>query len=127
MKVGVLVVAYNAETTLVDVLDRIPHCRVAAARRGAGAATTTPPTTPTASASEYLQREQPTCQLTVVRHPQNLGYGGNQKAGYTYADQPRLGRRGAAPRRRPVRAGDHGRHHRPDRATATPTPCSGRG
>ena len=26
-----------------------------------------------------------TCRSTIIRHPQNLGYGGNQKAGYRLA------------------------------------------
>ena len=45
--------------------------------------------------------------LTVVRHEQNLGYGGNQKAGYRVGDRPRPRHRGAAARRRPVRPRVH--------------------
>ena len=41
--------------------------------------------------------------LTIVRHPENLGYGGNQKWGYQYAIEHGLGRRGAPARRRAVR------------------------
>ncbi len=41
--------------------------------------------------------------VTVVRHEQNLGYGGNQKAGYALGHRARPRRRRAAPRRRPVR------------------------
>lgn len=83
MKVGVLVVAYNAETTLVDVLDRIhPEmrrelCEVLVQDDHSTDATFD-------VATEYLQRGTD-LPLTVLRHPQNLGYGGNQKAGYTYA------------------------------------------
>ena len=83
MKVGVLVVAYNAETTLVDVLDRIRPdmrsdlCEVLVQDDHSTDATFD-------VATEYLQQGTD-LSLTVVRHPQNLGYGGNQKAGYAYA------------------------------------------
>ena len=83
MKVGVLVVAYNAETTLVDVLDRIrPDMRRELAEVLVQDDHSTDATF--SVATEYLQRGTD-LPLTVVRHPQNLGYGGNQKAGYTYA------------------------------------------
>ncbi len=88
MKVGVLVVAYNAETTLVDVLDRIPAdirdqlVEVLVQDDHSTDDTFT-------VATEYLQRgtthDGTSLPLTVLRHPANLGYGGNQKAGYTYA------------------------------------------
>ncbi|MEK7422718.1 MAG: bifunctional glycosyltransferase/class I SAM-dependent methyltransferase [Actinomycetota bacterium] len=83
MKVGVLVVAYNAETTLVDVLDRIgPDIREQLVEVLVQDDHSTDDTFVVASA--YLHRGSP-LPLTVVRHPANLGYGGNQKAGYTYA------------------------------------------
>lgn len=83
MKIGVLIVAYNAETTLVGVLDRIPAetslglTEVLVQDDHSTDATH-------AIATEYLSREHH-LNLTVVRHEQNLGYGGNQKAGYQYA------------------------------------------
>jgi 2-polyprenyl-3-methyl-5-hydroxy-6-metoxy-1,4-benzoquinol methylase len=83
MKVGVLVVAYNAETTLVDVLDRItPAMRTELAEVLVQDDHSSDATF--AVASQYLH-EGTDLALTVVRHPANLGYGGNQKAGYTYA------------------------------------------
>lgn len=83
MKVGVLVVAYNAETTLVDVLDRItPEMRTDLAEVLVQDDHSTDATF--AVASQYLH-DGTDLPLTVVRHPANLGYGGNQKAGYTYA------------------------------------------
>jgi glycosyltransferase involved in cell wall biosynthesis len=83
MKVGVLVVAYNAETTLVDVLDRIsPEMRTELAEVLVQDDHSTDDTF--AVANDYLHRGTDLA-LTVLRHPQNLGYGGNQKAGYTYA------------------------------------------
>ncbi len=83
MKVGVLVVAYNAETTLVDVLDRIsPEMRTELAEVLVQDDHSTDDTF--AMANDYLHRGTDLA-LTVLRHPHNLGYGGNQKAGYTYA------------------------------------------
>jgi 2-polyprenyl-3-methyl-5-hydroxy-6-metoxy-1,4-benzoquinol methylase len=83
MKVGVLVVAYNAETTLVDVLDRItPQMRAGLAEVLVQDDHSTDATF--SVASQYLH-DGTDLALTVVRHPSNLGYGGNQKAGYTYA------------------------------------------
>ena len=81
-KVGVLVVAYNAASTLVHVLDRIPpdlrgrihevlvgddHSQDATYSVGLG------------------YQETTDLPLTIVRHARNLGYGGNQKWGYQYA------------------------------------------
>ncbi|HAP74743.1 MAG TPA: glycosyltransferase/methyltransferase, partial [Acidimicrobiaceae bacterium] len=83
MKVGVLVVAYNAETTLARVLDRIPPAtKLQLAEVLVQDDHSTDLTHDVAQ--DYLA-QQSHLNLTVVRHPQNLGYGGNQKAGYTYA------------------------------------------
>lgn len=83
MKVGVLVVAYNAESTLVSVLDRIP---TAASLHLAEVLVQDDHSSDDTHdvARAYLEREGH-LNLTVVRHPENLGYGGNQKAGYVYA------------------------------------------
>ena len=83
MKIGVLVVAYNAEHTLTAVLDRIPpemRARLAEVlvQDDHSADGTHGVATGYAAASEALP-------VTVVRHDRNLGYGGNQKAGYRYA------------------------------------------
>ncbi|MGH9024927.1 MAG: glycosyltransferase family 2 protein, partial [Acidimicrobiia bacterium] len=82
-RIGILVVAYNAATTLARVLDRIPrefvprindvlvfddHSQDATYLVGLG-----------------YQQENRDLPLTVIRHPRNLGYGGNQKAGYRWA------------------------------------------
>jgi glycosyltransferase involved in cell wall biosynthesis len=83
VKIGVLVVAYNAESTLRWVLDRIPpelrgdltevlvmdDCSVDETVR---------------VAHDYVA-EGSDVPLVIIRHEQNLGYGGNQKAGYRYA------------------------------------------
>jgi 2-polyprenyl-3-methyl-5-hydroxy-6-metoxy-1,4-benzoquinol methylase len=79
----VLIVAYNAASSLAGVLDRIP-----------------PEFRPEISKvlvfddhsqdSTYLvglgyQQTSADLRLEIVRHPRNLGYGGNQKAGYARA------------------------------------------
>ena len=82
-RIGILVVAYNAESTLRATLDRVPvdfRERIAevivlddASRDGTfvqGRAWAEGPGTPS---------------TLVVRHTKNLGYGGNQKAGYKLA------------------------------------------
>src|SRR4051812_29948278 len=83
MKVGVLIVAYNAETTLVSVLDRIPaDLRARLAEVLVHDDHSTDDTFAVATAYLHSGTE---LALTVLRHPANLGYGGNQKVGYTYA------------------------------------------
>jgi glycosyltransferase involved in cell wall biosynthesis len=82
-EIGVLIVAYNAASSLESVLNRIPpdfrgrvsrvllmddHSRDSTFLVGLG----------------YQQLET-ALPLEVTRHPQNLGYGGNQKAGYRRA------------------------------------------
>lgn len=83
MKVGVLVVAYNAESTLHWVLDRIPlslrtHlCEVLVMDDHS--------TDSTFEVAHSYVAAGTDVPLTIVRHDRNLGYGGNQKAGYRYA------------------------------------------
>ena len=88
MKVGVLVVAYNAESTLARVLDRIPD--VTQLQLAEVLVHDDHSTDDTHGvAQDYVAQQSgeksPRLPLTVVRHPENLGYGGNQKAGYSYA------------------------------------------
>jgi 2-polyprenyl-3-methyl-5-hydroxy-6-metoxy-1,4-benzoquinol methylase len=81
-KIAILVVAYNAASTLARVLDRIPptfrskiseilvsddHSQDATYLVGLG------------------YRQLSDLPITVIRQPHNLGYGGNQKAGYQLA------------------------------------------
>jgi glycosyltransferase involved in cell wall biosynthesis len=81
MKVGVLVVAYNAESTLHWVLDRIPaNLRESLVEVLVMDDHSTDSTFDVAH--DYAGGELP---LTIIRHDKNLGYGGNQKAGYRYA------------------------------------------
>lgn len=76
-----LVVAYNAETTLQWVLDRIP---VELRRELVEVLVMDDHSTDATFevAHGYAGDELP---LTIIRHERNLGYGGNQKAGYRYA------------------------------------------
>jgi glycosyltransferase involved in cell wall biosynthesis len=82
-RIGILVVAYNAASTLAQVLDRIPRDfvpRIDEILVGDDHS----------QDSTYLvglgyQQQSVDLPLTVVRHPRNLGYGGNQKAGYRWA------------------------------------------
>jgi glycosyltransferase involved in cell wall biosynthesis len=83
MKLGILVVAYNAASTLAKVLDRIPtdfRPRISNVLVYDD----------TSDDATYLvslgyQSLDPGYPLTVIRHPQPLGYGGNQKAGFRWA------------------------------------------
>ncbi len=82
MRIGVLVVAYNAVSTLVQVLKRIPPAvwqnveEVAVFDDASRDATYELAVGYKAVADAY--------KVHVVKHKQNLGYGGNQKAGYAY-------------------------------------------
>jgi 2-polyprenyl-3-methyl-5-hydroxy-6-metoxy-1,4-benzoquinol methylase len=82
-KIGIVVVAYNAASTLASVLDRIP-------RDFRSQIDKIIVSDDYSSDSTYfvgLGYQQTTADLplTVVRTPQNLGYGGNQKACYRWA------------------------------------------
>jgi len=79
----VLIVAYNAVSTLASVLDRIPadfRSRIAEILICDDASNDA--THLVALGYKQLSPELP---ITVIRQPQNLGYGGNQKAGYRLA------------------------------------------
>jgi len=83
LRIGVLVVAFNAESTLRATLDRIPQelrarideiliCDDASQDR-------------TFDAGLAWREANGAIPTTVLRHVSNLGYGGNQKAGYQLA------------------------------------------
>src|SRR4051794_41983396 len=77
-RIGILVVAYNAASTLAQVLDRIPRDfipRIDEVLVGDDHS----------QDSTYLvglgyQQQSGDLPLTVVRHPRNLGYGGDRKS-----------------------------------------------
>lgn len=80
--IAVLVVAYNAQDTLEAVLDRIPApfipeiSTVLVCDDASTDATT-------AVVTNYMAQSR--LPITVVTHPINRGYGGNQKFGYQWA------------------------------------------
>ncbi|WP_084630581.1 bifunctional glycosyltransferase/class I SAM-dependent methyltransferase [Desulfovibrio aminophilus] len=82
-KLLVFIVAYNAEKTLAPVLDRIPASLL---EGGCGILVIDD-----ASQDETFRvgleykRTHPGIRLEVLRNCMNVGYGGNQKIGYTYA------------------------------------------
>lgn len=83
LRVGIVVVAYNAASTLAQVLDRIPEDF----RRRVDAVLVSDDAS---SDATYLvglgyQAHDPGLPLTVIRRDRNLGYGGNQKACYRWA------------------------------------------
>jgi glycosyltransferase involved in cell wall biosynthesis len=82
VKIGVLVVAYEASATLEAVLNRIPKefrpqlsvilvCDDASSDD-------------TYQVGMRVKEARPDLPLEVIRRPVNLGYGGNQKAGYRW-------------------------------------------
>jgi len=87
-RIGILVVAYNAATTLASVLDRIPkpfRSRITQVFVCDDAS----------DDSTYLvglgyKQMATDLPLTIIRHKENLGYGGNQKAGYRLAIEHEL-------------------------------------
>jgi glycosyltransferase involved in cell wall biosynthesis len=82
MRIGILIVAYNALSTLLPVLKRItPNVwrnveEVVVFDDASGDATF--------ELAIGLKALVEIPKLKVVKHPTNLGYGGNQKAGYRY-------------------------------------------
>jgi glycosyltransferase involved in cell wall biosynthesis len=81
-RIGILVVAYNAESTLTQVLDRIPpefHDQIHEVIVSDDSSTDG-----TFEVGEAY-KESSQLPLTVLRQPINLGYGGNQKVGYRLA------------------------------------------
>ena len=82
-RIGIVVVAYNAVSTLAQVLDRIPadfRSRIEEVLLCDDAS----------QDSTYLvglgyKQVVADLPLTIIRHPRNLGYGGNQKAAYQLA------------------------------------------
>jgi glycosyltransferase involved in cell wall biosynthesis len=87
-RIGILVVAYNAATTLSRTLDRIPvdfRDRIAEVIILDDAS----PDDTFVYGQTWAQRED-TPKTVVIRHTKNLGYGGNQKAAYAVAIERKL-------------------------------------
>jgi len=80
----VFVIAYNAESTLTAVLERIPRsifseydCEVLVVDDASGDRTE--------EIGRAYRSMHPEIPMTVLRNEYNQGYGGNQKVGYTFA------------------------------------------
>jgi len=82
-RIGILVVAYNASSTLRSVLSRIPP--EFAPRISAVLVSDDHSADDTYAVGLEVQSEAAGLPITVVRQPRNLGYGGNQKFGYRWA------------------------------------------
>lgn len=82
MKIGILVVAYEAETTLESVLNRIPQTFRASIHTILVCDDAS--TDDTYQVGIRVKESRPDLPLQVLRRPVNLGYGGNQKAGYRW-------------------------------------------
>ncbi len=81
-KIGVLVVAYNAETTLAPTLDRIP---TDFAQRLSHVLVCDDASVDETYSIGVQYKATSTLPLTVIKHRRNRGYGGNQKVGYRWA------------------------------------------
>src|SRR6266702_350086 len=82
-RVLIFVVAYNAEKTIESVLDRIPE----ELRTRSVEVLVIDDSSKDATFQTGLKREDQTSdfKITILRNPENQGYGGNQKLGYRYA------------------------------------------
>ncbi len=81
-RIGILIVTYNAVTTLTKVLKRITPNVWANVEEIAIFDDASADATYELAVGVATLRKLP--KLTVVKHEKNLGYGGNQKAGYRY-------------------------------------------
>ena len=83
-KLGILVVAYNAESTIESTLNRIPNNFVSKIHSILISDDQSQDMT-SKKVKEFSQRSSLPIELVV--QPKNLGYGGNQKFGYSWAIQ----------------------------------------
>jgi 2-polyprenyl-3-methyl-5-hydroxy-6-metoxy-1,4-benzoquinol methylase len=81
-RIGILIVAFNAVTTLAKVLKRITPNVWANVEEVAVFDDASQDATYELAAGMKMMRDLP--KLHVIQHAKNLGYGGNQKAGYKY-------------------------------------------
>jgi glycosyltransferase involved in cell wall biosynthesis len=81
-KIGILVVAYNAESTIESTLSRIPKDFVASVHSILISDDKSKDLT-SVKASNYAKSSE--LPIEIVVQPINLGYGGNQKFGYSWA------------------------------------------
>jgi glycosyltransferase involved in cell wall biosynthesis/cyclopropane fatty-acyl-phospholipid synthase-like methyltransferase len=82
LRVGVLVVAYNAASTLATTLARLPDSFATSVDH---VLVCDDASTDDTYAVGLQVKESSPLPITVIRHERNLGYGGNQKVGYEWA------------------------------------------
>ena len=82
MKIGILVVAYNAESTIKNTISRIPNQFLSLIHEILISDDKSLDST-TLAAQEFKSESH--LPITIVTQPVNLGYGGNQKFGYYWA------------------------------------------
>src|SRR5438445_2510399 len=81
-RIGVIVVAYNAASTLAQVLDRIPAAFLPQISDVLVCDDASQDSTFLVGLGYQQVSELP---LTIIRRERNLGYGGNQKDAYRWA------------------------------------------
>jgi 2-polyprenyl-3-methyl-5-hydroxy-6-metoxy-1,4-benzoquinol methylase len=81
-RIGIFIVTYNAVTTLAKVLKRIPPSVLKNVEEVVVFDDASQDATYELAVG--LKTLSPDSKLQVLRHERNLGYGGNQKAGYRY-------------------------------------------
>jgi glycosyltransferase involved in cell wall biosynthesis len=81
-RIGIVIVAYNAVSTLARVLDRIPD---SFAPQIAGVLVSDDASQDSTFLVGLGYQQLSDLPLTVIRQERNLGYGGNQKAAYRWA------------------------------------------
>jgi len=84
VRIGIIVVAYNAASTLAKVLDRIPAAFIPKIADVVICDNASEDHTYLVGLG-YKQVKGTTLPLTVIRNDSNRGYGGNQKVGYQWA------------------------------------------
>jgi glycosyltransferase involved in cell wall biosynthesis len=82
LKIGILVVAYNAESTIKNTISRIPNQFLSLIHEILISDDKSLDST-TLAAQEFKSESH--LPITIVTQPVNLGYGGNQKFGYYWA------------------------------------------
>ena len=88
-RIGIIVVAYNAASTLAKVLDRIPPEFIPRITKILICDNASEDQTYLVGLG-YKQVDGRKLPLEVLRNPRNVGYGGNQKIGYEWAIEHEL-------------------------------------
>ena len=88
-RIGIIVVAYNAASTLAKVLDRIPRDFIPRITQILICDNASEDQTYLVGLG-YKQVDGRKLPLEVLRNPKNVGYGGNQKIGYEWAIEHEL-------------------------------------